>query len=138
MALARTLVAGCDVWLNTPERPREASGTSGMKAAMNGALNLSVLDGWWDEAPHDEAGFVVGEAKDQAGDEEIAQALYDALEKRRAADVLRPRRLGPAAALDRPHDRRGVEGREGLLVGPHGLGVPRGVLRARAPSTAGR
>jgi starch phosphorylase len=82
MALARTLVAGCDVWLNTPERPREASGTSGMKAAMNGALNLSVLDGWWDEAPHDEAGFVIGEAKDQAGDEEIAQALYDALEKR--------------------------------------------------------
>ncbi len=82
MALARTLVAGCDVWLNTPERPREASGTSGMKAAMNGALNLSVLDGWWDEAPHDEAGFVIGDAKDQAGDEEIAQALYDAIEKR--------------------------------------------------------
>ena len=82
MALARLLVAGCDVWLNTPERPREASGTSGMKAAMNGALNLSVLDGWWDEAPHDEAGFVVGEAKDHSSDEEIAQALYDALEKR--------------------------------------------------------
>jgi len=82
MALARLLVSGCDVWLNTPERPREASGTSGMKAAMNGALNLSVLDGWWDEAPHDEAGFVVGERKDQAGDDEIAQALYDALEKR--------------------------------------------------------
>jgi starch phosphorylase len=82
MAVARLLVAGCDVWLNTPERPREASGTSGMKAAMNGALNLSVLDGWWDEAPHDEAGFVVGEAKDQASDEETAQALFDALEKR--------------------------------------------------------
>jgi starch phosphorylase len=82
MALARLLVAGCDVWLNTPERPREASGTSGMKAAMNGALNLSVLDGWWDEAPHDEAGFVVGDAKDHSSDEEIAQALYDALEKR--------------------------------------------------------
>ncbi len=82
MGLARTLVAGCDVWLNTPERPREASGTSGMKAAMNGALNLSVLDGWWNEAPHDEAGFVVGEAKDQPPEEEIARALYDALEKR--------------------------------------------------------
>ena len=82
MALARTLVAGCDVWLNTPERPREASGTSGMKAAMNGVLNLSVLDGWWDEAPHDEAGFVVGEAKDHAGDDEIAQALFEALENR--------------------------------------------------------
>ena len=82
MALARALVAGCDVWLNTPERPREASGTSGMKAAMNGALNLSVLDGWWDEAPHDEAGFAVGEAKDHASDEEIVRALYDTLEKR--------------------------------------------------------
>jgi glycogen phosphorylase len=82
MALARTLVAGCDVWLNTPERPREACGTSGMKAAMNGALNLSVLDGWWDEAPHDEAGFVVGEAKEGASDEEIVKALYDVLEKR--------------------------------------------------------
>ena len=82
MALAGALVAGCDVWLNTPERPREASGTSGMKAAMNGALNLSVLDGWWDEAPHDEAGFVVGEAKDHAPEEEIVRALYDTLEKR--------------------------------------------------------
>lgn len=82
MGLARTLVAGCDVWLNTPERPREASGTSGMKAAMNGALNLSVLDGWWDEAPHDEAGFAVGEARDQVSDDEIVRALYDALEGR--------------------------------------------------------
>ena len=82
MGLARSLVAGCDVWLNTPERPREASGTSGMKAAMNGVLNLSVLDGWWDEAPHDEAGFAVGEARDHAPDDEIAQALFEALENR--------------------------------------------------------
>jgi starch phosphorylase len=82
MGLARKLVSGCDVWLNTPERPREASGTSGMKAAMNGVLNLSVLDGWWNEAPHDEAGFVVGEAKDHAPEEEIVRALYDAIERR--------------------------------------------------------
>ena len=82
MAMARALVAGCDVWLNTPERPREASGTSGMKAAMNGVLNLSVLDGWWDEAPHDEAGFVVGEARDHVPDEEVAQSLFDAFEQR--------------------------------------------------------
>src|SRR5215469_7369761 len=49
MAMARTLVQGCDVWLNNPLRPLEACGTSGMKAALNGGLNLSVLDGWWDE-----------------------------------------------------------------------------------------
>ena len=80
MALARSLTAGCDVWLNTPERPREASGTSGMKAAMNGVLNLSVLDGWWDEAPREETGFSIGPAEDGAPDEVIASALYEALE----------------------------------------------------------
>ncbi len=82
MALSRALTAGCDVWLNTPERPREASGTSGMKAAVNGVLNLSVLDGWWDEAPNDEAGFVVGQSRDHAPDEEILVELYEALEQR--------------------------------------------------------
>jgi starch phosphorylase len=81
MGVARALVAGCDVWLNNPIRPHEASGTSGMKAAMNGGLNLSVLDGWWDEAPHDEAGFVIGEATDEAVGELAADALYEALEQ---------------------------------------------------------
>ncbi|HEY3203305.1 MAG TPA: alpha-glucan family phosphorylase [Thermoanaerobaculia bacterium] len=82
MALARALVSGCDVWLNTPERPREASGTSGMKAATNGVLNLSVLDGWWDEAPHAEAGFSVGEPRDHAPDDEIVRSLFEVLEQR--------------------------------------------------------
>ena len=80
MALARALVSGCDVWLNNPVRPQEASGTSGMKAAMNGVLNMSVLDGWWDEAPYEEAGFVIGSAQDRAPDDEVAPSLYEVLE----------------------------------------------------------
>jgi starch phosphorylase len=62
MSVARRLVRGCDVWLNTPRRPMEASGTSGMKAAMNGVLNLSVLDGWWPEGcVHGVNGWQIGD-----------------------------------------------------------------------------
>jgi glycogen phosphorylase len=82
MALARAMVAGCDVWLNNPIRPREACGTSGMKAAMNGAVNVSVLDGWWDEAPYEEMGFAIGPATDDVPDDQTAAALYDVLEHR--------------------------------------------------------
>ena len=59
MGVARALVRGCDVWLNTPRRPLEASGTSGMKAAVNGVLNLSVLDGWWAEGYSPEVGWAI-------------------------------------------------------------------------------
>ena len=61
MNLASLLVSGVDVWLNTPARPLEASGTSGIKAVMNGVLNLSVLDGWWAEAWREDAGWGVSE-----------------------------------------------------------------------------
>jgi starch phosphorylase len=80
MALARALVSGCDVWLNTPIRPHEASGTSGMKAGLNGVVNVSVRDGWFDEAPA-EIGFVIGGTADDAPDEEIATSLYEVLEQ---------------------------------------------------------
>jgi starch phosphorylase len=82
MGLARHLTRGCDVWLNTPRRPMEASGTSGMKAAMNGVLNLSVLDGWWPEGcEHGVTGWAIGDehvGPDQ--DERDLRALYDVLE----------------------------------------------------------
>jgi starch phosphorylase len=84
MNLARYLVQGVDVWMNTPRRPMEASGTSGMKAALNGALNFSVLDGWWREAFNGHNGWAIGEDKDmdapETQDHEDAQSLYDTLE----------------------------------------------------------
>jgi starch phosphorylase len=83
MNLARYLVQGVDVWLNTPRRPMEASGTSGMKAAINGALNFSVLDGWWREAYNGQNGWAIGEDADpktQVQDEADAESLYETLE----------------------------------------------------------
>jgi starch phosphorylase len=83
MTLARNLVQGVDVWLNTPRRPQEASGTSGMKAAMNGVLNLSILDGWWAEAYTPETGFAIPDeeaANDDAQDARDSAALFDVLE----------------------------------------------------------
>lgn len=83
MSLAATLVGGCDVWLNTPLPPMEASGTSGMKAALNGGLNLSVLDGWWIEACIEGVtGWSIGDDRGGAADERQASAaLYQKLEQ---------------------------------------------------------
>jgi len=86
MTLARRLVQGADVWLNTPRRPFEASGTSGMKAALNGVLNCSILDGWWAEAYSPACGFAIeGAAAEGATEAELdeadAEALYAVLEE---------------------------------------------------------
>lgn len=83
IGLAGYLVSGADIWLNNPVRPQEASGTSGMKAVMNGCLTLSVSDGWWDEMPQDGYGWTIPTV--ETGDLEYrdnleAQALYDLLE----------------------------------------------------------
>jgi len=83
MNLARYLVQGVDVWMNTPRRPNEASGTSGMKAAMNGVLNFSVLDGWWREAYNGSNGWAIGEDADpvtETQDRSDAESLYAILE----------------------------------------------------------
>lgn len=85
MDLARALVQGSDVWMNTPLRPLEASGTSGMKAAANGVLNFSVMDGWWAEAYRPGLGWAIG--RDRADDDpEVqdaidAESIYDLLEQ---------------------------------------------------------
>ena len=82
MALAAKLVAGVDVWLNTPIRPLEASGTSGMKAALNGVPSLSVLDGWWVEGCIEGVtGWAIGGEESESDRAADAAALYDALER---------------------------------------------------------
>ncbi|MFF6790054.1 alpha-glucan family phosphorylase [Streptomyces filamentosus] len=88
MEMARGLYPGCDVWLNNPLRPLEACGTSGMKAALNGCLNLSVLDGWWDEWYEPEFGWAIptadgaAAADEERRDDLEAAALYELVERR--------------------------------------------------------
>jgi starch phosphorylase len=81
MNVAKLMVAGCDVWLNNPQRPLEASGTSGMKAAMNGVLNLSILDGWWPEGCiHGITGWQIGCGYEGQGQNECDLiSLYEVL-----------------------------------------------------------
>ncbi len=85
MHMARFLVQGVDVWLNTPRRLQEACGTSGMKAAANGVLHLSVPDGWWQEGYNGKNGWSLGESPDSFNpteeDKKDAEALYQLLEK---------------------------------------------------------
>lgn len=86
MNVARHLISGCDIWLNTPRRPLEASGTSGQKIAINGGLHVSILDGWWDEAYNGKNGWAIGSRKhpdlpsDQV-DAQDAESLYHVLQE---------------------------------------------------------
>ena len=105
IAMAQPLYPGCDVWLNNPLRPYEACGTSGMKAALNGGLNLSILDGWWDEWYDGNNGWSIPSADgvddaDHRDDIEADRALRPDRERGRAA-VLRRGRGGHAGPLDR-------------------------------------
>lgn len=105
MAVARAMYAGCDVWLNNPIRPREACGTSGEKAALNGGLNFSILDGWWDECFDGANGWAIpsSEAEDmEQRDREEANHLYDVLEQEIAPLYYGEGGIAPSAAwLDR-------------------------------------
>ncbi len=82
MKIGRELVQGVDLWLNTPRRGEEACGTSGMKAAINGVLNLSILDGWWDEAYEHSGGWAIGDREPYSEDQDAlhASAIYYLLE----------------------------------------------------------
>jgi starch phosphorylase len=81
---ARHMIQGVDVWLNTPRRPHEASGTSGQKAAVNGVLNCSILDGWWPEGFNGENGWAIGDENHHASEEEQdaadSESLFQLLE----------------------------------------------------------
>ena len=83
MKVARELVQGVDLWLNTPRRGEEACGTSGMKASMNGVLSLSILDGWYDEAYETSGGWAIGDREEYADDQDglHASSIYYLLEK---------------------------------------------------------
>ena len=137
MNVARYLVQGVDVWLNTPRRPNEASGTSGQKAALNGIPNLSVLDGWWAEGYNGSNGWAIGEARDYKSeaiqDEADASSLYNLLE-----DEIIP------AFFDRDEDgipTRWLASDEGIhpqlraavLDEPSGQGLHHAALFARGP-----
>jgi starch phosphorylase len=109
MEIAAHVVSGADVWLNNPRRPMEASGTSGMKAAMNGVLNLSVLDGWWPEAYSPEIGWALPGESDDADqaelyrvlEQEVVPAFYDDPERWRRMMRASIERVTPAFSSDR-------------------------------------
>jgi glycogen phosphorylase len=100
MLLSEHMVQGVDLWINTPRRPWEACGTSGMKVLVNGGINLSELDGWWAEAYTPEVGWALGDGQehgdDRAWDAIEANALYDLLEREVIPEFYDPHRVGEA------------------------------------------
>jgi starch phosphorylase len=106
--LARLIVPGVDVWLNTPRRPHEASGTSGMKAAVNGVLNFSVLDGWWAEAYDPAVGWAIDGASDDADAEQLYRVLAEEIvprfeDRERWVEMMKAsiERLSPVFSMQR-------------------------------------
>ena len=109
MRVARFLVGGVDIWLNNPRRPLEASGTSGMKAAINGIPSVSILDGWWDEGFNGDNGWAIGDREpdgdDAAQDAADATELYRLLEEEIVPRFFDRDARGPAAGVAGDHAR---------------------------------
>ena len=134
IAVARTLYHGADVWLNNPRRPLEACGTSGMKAALNGVLNCSILDGWWDEMFDGENGWAITSAEaiedEDKRDEIEANSLFELLE-RQIVPLFYDRYGGPVPRRWVGRIKHNLaDDRPGGARHPHGARLRRGALRA--------
>ena len=136
MSMARLLYWGCDVWLNNPLRPLEACGTSGMKSALNGGLNLSIRDGWWDEWYDGENGWEIpsadGVADENRRDDLESSALYNLLEQAVAPKFYERDEQRRAAAVDRDGAAHPADAR------PESAGLPDGPRLRRAATTCRR
>ena len=133
MALAEQLVQGVDVWINTPRRPWEASGTSGMKVLVNGGLNLSELDGWWAEAYAPEVGWALGDGREHfepGWDAVETEQLFALLEQRGRAAILRARRRGHPARVGGPDPGEPGRTDPALQQQPHAGRIPRAAVPA--------
>ncbi len=142
MTLARRLVQGVDVWLNTPRRPMEASGTSGMKAALNGVLNCSILDGWWAEGYAPDRGFAIGRRRRDAERRRAGRGRRGgALRRARAtgaAGVLRAGRGRAADAMGRDDAALDRRARDRVQHEPHGARIRRAPVSPGAPRPRGQ
>ena len=130
--LTERLVQGVDVWINTPRRPWEACGTSGMKVLVNGGLNLSELDGWWAEAYAPEVGWALGDGQehgdDPAWDAVEAEALYERLEREVIPEFYARDDTGYSHRLGRADAGKHGAVDPALLRQPHGVRICRATL----------
>ncbi len=133
--VAHFLVQGCDVWLNNPRKPLEASGTSGMKASINGVPHVSIGDGWWAEGYNGQNGWLIDSRPESTDPDAVdaadAEALYALLEDRDRPDVLRSRRRqGIPTTMARRRAPGDAQRHAALQRAAHGQAVRRRDVRA--------
>ena len=130
--VARQMVSGCDIWLNNPRRPLEASGTSGMKAGCHGCLNFSILDGWWREGYDGTNGFAIGEDSHPDNVEEQDRVdsanLYKVLTEQVIPMFFDRDETRHSAPMDSAHPPRDGHARAAIHHRPHGPGIHGEVL----------